>query len=186
MKSETTGWAKTAANTLNKKQHTSQAALPAISIAPLNSEGFDAPKFNAKDRLKKFQRIHGFTLSTMAGLKRASLTCVGDFPENRTGKVQEKLHEHYIDFSQRKDMRLILDALEPKDRLNLMADTDRLKSAVKGNYEIKQDAPLDMHLQRAGMKSAAYDSMPKQAYLVKKIVARRDRAENNVDAPDTK
>jgi len=41
---------------------------------------------------------------------------------------------------------------------------ERLKEAVKGNYGIKQPAPFDMFLQRAGMKSALYDSMPRQAY----------------------
>lgn len=43
----------------------------------------------------------------------------------------------------------------------------RLQAAVKGNYGIKQPVPFDMHLQRAGMKSAIYDSMPRQAYEFK-------------------
>ena len=43
----------------------------------------------------------------------------------------------------------------------------RLQAAVKGIYGIKQPVPFDMYLQRAGMKSALYDSMPRQAYEFK-------------------
>ena len=50
--------------------------------------------------------------------------------------------------------------------------TDRLVAVFhsptsSGNYGIKQPIPFDMYMQRAGMKSAIYDSMPRQGYEFK-------------------
>ena len=82
-------------------------------------------------------------------------------------EVRSQIHDHYIDFSQRHEMQLDLDELEPKDRINLMSKQPRLRAAVAGFYGIKQPIPFDMYLQRAGMKSAIYDSLPRQAYEFK-------------------
>lgn len=63
-------------------------------------------------------------------------------------------------------MRLFMEGLESKDRLNIFTKSVLLASAVKGSYALRDvcTTPIDMRLQRGGMKSALYDSMPKQVY----------------------
>ena len=140
-------------------------------------------------------------------------------------EVRNSVHEHYIEYSQRHEMRLDLGTeggteifkvngskLAPRDQMLLLSNRKRLHEAVKGaprpcivptacapacaelnsapsgrtrgpctdrllafshsptssgNYGIKQPIPFDMYLQRAGMKSAIYDSMPCQGYEFK-------------------
>jgi len=53
-------------------------------------------------------------------------------------EVRSELNDHYIEFSQRHDLRLDFDKLAPKDRINLMSSATQRQAAVKGNYGIKQ------------------------------------------------
>lgn len=64
-------------------------------------------------------------------------------------------------------MILDIEALDAKDCVNLMAKENRLRAAVKGVYDMRGPVPFDLYLQRAGMKSAIYDSLPRRAYEFK-------------------
>lgn len=105
-------------------------------------------------------------------LQRMSLMNVGQsMTQSMTSLFQDKIHDQYLLHTQQNDTRLLLDALEPKDRLNLMKSDFLLNAAVKGNYGIKDEMytnrALDVDFQKAGMKSAHHDSLPKQSYELK-------------------
>jgi len=76
---------------------------------------------------------------------KAALAGPADDEDNASEfEVRSQIHEHYIEYAQRHDLRLDLDSLEPKDRINLMAKPTRLHAAIKGNYGIKSAIPFDM------------------------------------------
>ena len=77
------------------------------------------------------------------------------------------LHAQMMSFRKRgPQMRLFMEGLESKDRLNIFTKPVLLAGAVKGNYALRDvcTTPIDMRLQRGGMKSAFFDSAPKQVY----------------------
>lgn len=97
----------------------------------------------------------------------------------KNAKLHDKIYDHYIESSQHHGLKIFLDALtvaEPLNRLPIYdrhSQPDLLHAIVKGNYAISlQSTPMDRYLQRAGMKSAAHDSLPKQAFDMKMTCSR--------------